>query len=399
MPDRSSASCVKEKGKAVILRKCRQCFPLALFGFLVYYGCKWDYHESEKTMRTEHADLNRDGVLTGWMYFAVHFLIEFTTFYLMTAYLSDGAAWYIALFFDFFAFVPQGIYGYIRDMGAKLNFALLGTVLTTAALVMSAAALPPMTVILVLTLGNGMIHVEGAEATLRSSGGRIAPAALFVCGGSFGLIAGKLASWNGVPVFVVILTNLLMLAPILISARRVGGPGIRSAEGFDFQNRRVPAAAVAAAAVIVVAVRAYMGYGIPTSWNKTVPQTVALFCFMGVGKALGGVLTDRIGIRRTALISTLAALPFLIFGDTLMLVSLVGVMLFSMTMAVTLALIVSVMKRFPGVAFGLTTVGLFLGTFPVAIHRASSFLENCVIVAALTIVSALILLIICKKER
>ena len=339
-----------------------------------------------------------DAQVHGRAFFLVHMLVEITTFYIMTAYVSENAVWYIALFFDFFAFMPQGIYGYIRDMGFKVNFAVLGTVLTTVALILFYAELPPIPVVLVLTVGNGMIHIEGAETTLRASDGKITPAALFVSGGSFGLIIGKLASWNAFPVWIIILLNLLSAAPILLSARRARGLGDIKAGDFRYPNSRLKPAAVVAAAVLVVAVRAYMGYGIPTSWNKTTAQTVALFCFMGAGKALGGVLTDRIGIRRTALISTLGALPFLLFGDNLMIVSLVGVMLFSMTMAVTLALIVSEMERFPGVAFGLTTIGLFLGTFPVAIYRTTTFAENCILVVSLTLISALILSIICKKE-
>ena len=61
-----------------------------------------------------------------------------------------------------------------------------------------------------------------------------------------------------------------------------------------------------------------------------------------------------------AIISTLCALPFLIIGDNLMLVSIIGVMFFSMTMAITLGLLVSALKKAPGLAFGLTTIGLFL---------------------------------------
>ena len=70
-------------------------------------------------------------------------------------------------------------------------------------------------------------------------------------------------------------------------------------------------------------------------------------------------------MRKTAIISTLCALPFLIIGDNLMLVSIIGVMFFSMTMSITLGLLASVLKQTPGLAFGLTTIGLFLrnGTY------------------------------------
>ena len=120
---------------------------------------------------------------------------------------------------------------------------------------------------------------------------------------------------------------------------------------------------------------------------------------MGVGKALGGILTDRIGIKKTVLLSTVGALPFLVFVDKVMAVSLIGIMLFSMTMAVTLGIIVSKMKTRPGVAFGLTTVGLFAGTLPIFFFRSTSLYVNVVTVTILTALSAFILLKIIKPEE
>ena len=170
-------------------------------------------------------------------------------------------------------------------------------------------------------------------------------------------------------------------------------------EGYNFSNKKRGAKTIVGLAVAVVIIRAYMGYGIPTAWNKTTVQTVLLYCFMGLGKALGGILIDRIGIRKTSLLSTVGALPFLLFGDQVMFVSLFGIMLFSMTMAITLGLIVSELKRYPGVAFGFTTLGLFLGSLPVFFFRIDSLWINGVIVTALTAASALALTIICKKEK
>ena len=43
-----------------------------------------------------------------------------------------------------------------------------------------------------------------------------------------------------------------------------------------------------------------MGYGIPTSWNKSTFEMILLFSFMGVGKALGGILSDKFGIKNIA---------------------------------------------------------------------------------------------------
>ena len=114
---------------------------------------------------------------------------------------------------------------------------------------------------------------------------------------------------------------------------------------------------------------------------------------------MGGILIDSIGIKKTALLSTIGSLPFLVFGNNIMTISLIGIMMFSMTMAITLGIIVSELKKYPGVAFGFTTLGLFLGSLPVFVFRVNSILINCIMVIVLTIACSIVLSIICRKER
>lgn len=331
----------------------------------------------------------------GILYFVIHFLIEVASFYILSFYMGTPAAVAAALVYDYLAFVPQGIYGWLSDLFPKFNFGILGAVLSLAALLMFRLRWNWLAVTLVIALGNGMIHIQGAEVTLHSSGGKMTPAALFVAGGSFGLITGKLMSGR-IPVWPVMLLTLLIPVLILL-AQRYRGEG--AVQGFAYAAPGIGKKLLVGLAVFVVVVRAYMGYGIPTTWNQTVIQNVALYVCMGTGKALGGVLIDKIGIRGTAAISTLGALPFLLFGDQNMVVSLVGVLLFSMTMAVTLALIVSRMPESCGVAFGFTTLGLFLGTLPIFFFRITSVVVNCAVITVLSIACFLILEKICAKEN
>ena len=142
-----------------------------------------------------------------------------------------------------------------------------------------------------------------------------------------------------------------------------------------------------------------MGYGIPTSWNKTAVQTVMLYVTMGIGKLSGGILADIFGIKKVALFSAAAALPFLFTGDNIMAVSLIGVMLFSMTMSVTLAILVSVLKNAPGLAFGLTTIGLFLGSVPIFFFKFTTVKANCTVIAILTVFCLIAMQIIIRKDE
>ena len=337
--------------------------------------------------------------ILGILYFIIHFIIEITSFYIVSSYIDTNLVWILALMYDFFAFVPQGIFGYLKDKGIKTNFTIIGMILSTLSLILLYFNLNAILVILVLSIGNCMIHIQGAETTLRTSNGQMAPSAIFVSGGSFGVITGKILAMYNVPIPFVIIINLLMLIPIAICNKYVYLIDDKNLEKYNFSNKNINSKVIITLAVFVVIVRAYMGYGIPTTWNKTLIQTILLYCSMGIGKAMGGILIDSIGIKKTALLSTIGSLPFLLFGNNVMAISLIGIMMFSMTMAVTLGLIVSEIKKYPGVAFGFTTVGLFLGSLPVFIFRINSILINCLMVNILTVASVIVLSVICRKEK
>lgn len=335
----------------------------------------------------------------GILYFFIHFIIEITAFYIVSLYTDSNLVWMLALMYDFFAFVPQGLFGYLKDKGLKINFAITGMLLSTISLIMIYFNLNATLVILVLSISSCMVHIEGAETTLKSSNGKMTPSAIFVSGGSFGVITGKLLAMYNVPIPIIIVINVLMLIPILICNKYANQVSNKKLESYHFSNKNINSKTIITLAVFVVIVRAYMGYGIPTTWNKTLIQTILLYCSMGIGKAMGGILIDSIGIKKTALLSTIGSLPFLVFGNNIMTISLIGIMMFSMTMAITLGVIASELKKNPGVAFGFTTLGLFLGSLPVFVFRVNSILINCIMVTVLTIACSIVLSIICRKER
>ena len=115
--------------------------------------------------------------------------------------------------------------------------------------------------------------------------------------------------------------------PFMLLAQEYRNNEVNDCSKFNYVKTNISSWKIVLLSIFVVIVRGYMGYGIPTSWNKTVLQTVLLYITMGVGKALGGILSDMYGTRRVILISTIFSIPFLCFGDNQMLISLIGVML------------------------------------------------------------------------
>lgn len=81
-----------------------------------------------------------------------------------------------------------------------------------------------------------------------------------------------------------------------------------------------------------------------------------------------------------------------------MIISLIGVMFFSMTMAVTLGILVSVLQKTPGLAFGFTTIGLFLGTAPIFFFKILDSRINIIMIVGLSLICTFLLLKMLKKE-
>lgn len=348
--------------------------------------------------------LTAPNIGAGYLYFYIHFVTEVICFFVLARIVGDGPfLWMAPFLYDAFAFVPQALLGYASDKFPKIKMGLIGTILLILGLILFSLNLPigKYTALLIICLGNAAIHVNGAEVTLRASHGKLSHSAIFVAGGSFGVITGKLLGGISLSHWIIAILGLTMIPFILLAEyyRSDADKEECPCKDFNYNNLKLSAGLTIILAVIVVITRGYMGYGIPTSWNKTVFQTILLYCSMGFGKALGGIISDLIGVRKTAIISTVGALPFLLFGDNYMIISLLGVLMFSMTMSITLGLLVSVLKDTPGLAFGLTTIGLFLGTAPIFFIKLTTTLANCIVITILTILCVFIVMKIIRKDE
>ncbi len=335
--------------------------------------------------------------VNGFLYFYIHFIVEIVCFFYLTR-ITGGAhfVWLIPFIYDGLAFVPQSIIGYISDKFPKLNMGIIGTILLAISyLLFGLTKVSVFITLTILCLGNAFLHVAGAENTLRNSNGKLAPSAIFVAGGSFGVITGKLLAKSAINPLILLIPILSMIPFILLADCYVSKDN--GCHKFNYVREDINPMLVVLIALLVVICRGYIGYGIPTSWNKTVIQTVIFYFTMGLGKALGGILSDKIGIRKLAISSTLLAIPFLCFGDNIMIVSIIGVMFFSMTMSITLAILVSVLKNTPGLAFGITTIGLFLGTVPIFFIKLSMKI-NIILIVIISVLCSIVLGYVLKKD-
>ena len=327
--------------------------------------------------------------ITGFKYFFVHMCVEIICFHLLRYYYPTELAGIIALTFDFFAFVPQGIIGNFIKKHNKLPYESVAHIFMLLSIFLVSSSFQTVHIIgyIFLATGNAILHECGAIATVADSEGKIFPAALFVAGGSFGLVIGQTLGIYQVSLFILIIPLLVSWLLTLTTKESV------RAEKFPvFKSTylKMSPVIILLAVFAVTTVRSYIAYAIPISWKKELWQTFLLFFIMGFGKGIGGFVSDRIGARKTALFSTLSAIPFLVIGENIMVLSIIGVCLFSMTMSTTFEMALNVLPKNPGLAFGVTTIGLFVGLLPAFFVRFSR-LANIALVVVLSILCFVIL--------
>lgn len=335
------------------------------------------------------------GLSQGIGYFFVHALVELVCFAILSGYftLEGGIIWTIALVYDFFAFVLQGPIGDLNRRCKVLDIGSIGTALMLAGVLMITGSSGFLNILglILLALGNAFLHEAGAISTTVMSGGKLLHSALFVAGGSFGLITGQvLGGVLKISRFWLLLPLAVIELLVLLTNRRWLNQAVRYPD-FDLVKQPDRHSAVCLAAFAVTAVRSFIGYAIPISWKKELWQSFLLFGMMGLGKALGGYLADRFGARRVGVWSTILCIPFLLFGKDLMPVSVFGVFCFSLTMSITFGMLLSVIRESPGSAFGVTTAALFVGLLPVFLFGSFGYLANSILIVILSLGSAFVL--------
>ena len=112
----------------------------------------------------------------------------------------------------------------------------------------------------------------------------------------------------------------------------------------------------------VVTLRSYGGVIMSFPWRAGAWAWIAALCVVG-GKLLGGFASDRFGEVRSATVTLSAAAAALIFS-AFPLPGALGLLLFNMSMPVTLYAARDILREGRATAFGLLTLGLFLGMLP-----------------------------------
>ncbi|MBQ7535221.1 MAG: hypothetical protein IJT43_06335 [Stomatobaculum sp.] len=335
---------------------------------------------------------------------SAHFLVDLCCIFLETAYIlslvKDRTAWlWCVLVYNFFAFacqLPAGIFGdrqkkpwLLAGTGCILvaaSYLITAVCLKTGVVFFpgsapepappSAFAAAPLAQLLLVSavagIGNSCFHVGGGIDLLKRSKGSAAMPGVFVSTGAFGVWLGPvLAAKQQARTFGLLFGCILMLFTGLVLiqmhlTRQAWEPGgeeeQKTSEHFNIHIAD-PSFAAALCLVTAVLFRSYAGTIMRYGWKKA---GVAFLFTAGVvfGKMLGGIVGDRAGWRRTAVVSLAVSGLLFLFAEKNAACGIAAVFFFNMTMPLTLTALAKLYRGREGMAFGLTTLALFLGTLP-----------------------------------
>jgi len=300
-----------------------------------------------------------------------HFSVDYLCFWILFGYFSRNVHGNEAAFgfilYNFIAFGLQMVIGAFCDEHREFPSSALGCALVLIAVLISHPA--PWAALVITALGNAFFHVGGGIESLVHSGGKLYRGGVFVSAGALGVVLGTI---EGTKTGISDFNPALLIEPALLA--------VFCAVICFFANKKYPAEEdckisgaangkagiwiVLGLALLSVIIRSFGGTAIPMEWKTTLRLGLVSGGAAFLGKFLGGFAADFFGARRTGMISLLASLPLLIFGSGNMIVSVAGIILFNMTMPITLGICAEKLPKNPGLAFGLTTAALLLGAVP-----------------------------------
>ena len=297
------------------------------------------------------------------------------------------------LLYDIVAFTLQLPVGIVLDKLDKNSYAaLLSYALVGAGVLISLfpVALLEWLAVLLLAVGNALFHSAGGLIVLNISQKHAGPSGIFIATGAIGVFLGtQSAQMERLQIAFSLLVLLFLCALITLVVQKVNKKywNVHNV-AFDIPKFSSNTLLAIALLTLVVALRSYAGMVMAFPWKSQMLLLVLSILGVFAGKALGGMVADRIGFRTTAIFSLIAAATLFAPSWEVPVMVLLGVFFFNFTMSITLASLANILPNAKGTAFGLASFSLAVGALPALLGFR---VEHPVMLSVISLVSALAL--------
>ena len=341
--------------------------------------------------------------VTTFAFALCHFVVDFACVSTMLCAVSrvlgesgQGSMEVVALsilLYDIVAFTLQLPIGIALDqLDKNSHAALLSYALVGAGVILSLVpiALLEWPAILLLAIGNALFHSAGGLSVLNISQKHAGPSGIFIATGAIGVFLGTQSAQMGRLQIAFSLLVLLFLCALITLVVQKVNKKYWNVHNVSFDIPRLSSNTLLAIALLslVVALRSYVGMVMAFPWKSEMLLLVLSILGVFAGKALGGVVADRIGFRTTAIFSLIVAATLFVPSWEIPVMGLLGVFFFNFTMSITLASLANILPNAKGTAFGLASFSLAVGALPAL---AGFRIEHPAMLSGISLVSALAL--------
>ena len=341
--------------------------------------------------------------VTTFAYALCHFVVDFACVSTMLCAVSrvlgessQGSMEVVALsilLYDIVAFTLQLPIGIALDQLDKNSYAaLLSYALVGAGVILSLVpiALLEWPAILLLAIGNALFHSAGGLSVLNISQKHAGPSGIFIATGAIGVFLGTQSAQMGRLQIAFSLLVLLFLCVLITLVVQKVNKKYWNVYNVSFDIPRLSSNTLLAIALLslVVALRSYVGMVMAFPWKSEMLLLVLSILGVFAGKALGGVVADRIGFRTTAIFSLITAATLFVPSWEIPVMGLLGIFFFNFTMSITLASLANILPNAKGTAFGLASFSLAVGALPALVGFR---IEHPAMLSGISLVSALAL--------
>ena len=339
--------------------------------------------------------------VTTFAFALCHFVVDFACVSTMLCAVSrvlgesgQGSLELVALsilLYDVVAFAFQLPVGIALDkLDKNSSAAMLSYALVSGGVVLSLVPVEFLEwlAVLLLAVGNALFHCAGGLCVLNISQKHAGPSGIFIATGAVGVFLGTLSAQYGrLQVAFSLLVLLFLCASITRVVQKVNKK-YWNIHNVPFAIPELPSHTLIAIALLslVVALRSYVGMVMAFPWKSETLLLVLSILGVFAGKALGGVVADRIGFRTTAIFSLIAAATLFMPSWEIPVLGLLGVFFFNFTMSITLASLANILPNAKGTAFGLASFSLAVGALPAL---AGFRIEHPAMLSGISLVSAL----------
>ena len=277
---------------------------------------------------------------------AMHFMTDLICAFAVYSMIAEGKAVRVVMY-NFCAFVLQMPLGLLADAlksRRQEDNAILFIGLSIPLTLSGLLNFP----VWVFGLGNALFHVGGGIITIhKDHENRYEGRGLgtFVAPGAIGLFLGQVIAGNSIILRIGITAVMAVLFVLLYAEIGRNNPE-RETAALEIDEEALKAIILT---LLVVILRSYVGFAVSFEWKHGVfLGFLAVLCVAG-GKTLGGFVKPVLGYRKTVVVTLVAAARCYLSGSIIPL-GLAALLLFNMTMPITLCMLAERMKHLEGFA-------------------------------------------------